>query len=347
MSSATKKTGAFPGQRADADSEGRSLGFRSSNPNHTVEMKEKLDYRIFEIDPRIQRAEEPAEIKRIVANFNPDALGTFTISVREVELPGGEKVTKWFLVDGQQRRASLLQLKWPGRVRAVVHYNLTEAEEAQLFLDLNTRFTIGPWGRFKARLVAGEAQAVAIKKMLDDLNIPVGGQHGFNAIHVADRIYAKSPKGAANLRWALQLLKDVYNKFDHRALEALALIHEEYDIYIDTESMRTKLQANLPQLAQLIGNGTTVQQLYHCSMPLAVAEAIISTYNKHTRLGAKRSSRLPSIMDRKRKPSWQNREALAAMNADDDQEAKQAEVDLKVHGIDEDEDQAEDDYFVD
>src|SRR5262245_2546733 len=105
------KTPFFPKQAATKSDEA-SLTFKGHSPDHSVEVLEDLDYTIFEIDPRIQREERPGEINKIINNFNPDALSVFTISVREVDMPDGSTATKWFLVDGQQRRAALLRLKW-------------------------------------------------------------------------------------------------------------------------------------------------------------------------------------------------------------------------------------------
>lgn len=313
---------------AKQDSQSRSVAFASANPAHRHVVLEGLDYRTFEIDRSIQRNEEPGEISKIVRNFNPDALGTFTISVRDVELPDGKIVTKWFLIDGQQRNAALTRMKWDGKVRAVVHYNLSVAEEARLFLDLNDRTSVGPWGRFKARLVAEEPIAVAIKNMLDELDINLGGPNGFSAISCADRIFNKGARGPANLRWSLQVLKNTYGRYDGRVLEALALLFDEYHQFIDTESLQNKMLEVAPSSAKLIGNGHIVQQLYHVTSPMAIAEAIIAAYNRYTKKGEgiRHSSRLPSILDRKRKPNWRDKDALAEAHEDRDAEDQAAEA---------------------
>lgn len=321
MTRATSPRTAPSPRSEEADtSTSRSLDFKGSQPGHWVEYTEGLDWRSFRIDPSIQRDREEDEIKDIVENFNPLALGTFTISVREIPLPGGKSTNEWVLVDGQQRQGALEILNYPDTVAGVVHYGLTRAEEAQLFLDLNKRRTIGPAGRYKARLVAEEPQALAIQKMLRDLAIPMGGPKGFSAIQRADRIYESGPTGPADLRWALQMLKEIYGAYDGRVLEAFAMLHAEYSVYIDAESLRSKLQREQPNINKLTGSGKVLQQLYHCTAAMGIAETIIATYNMYTRKDAKTSSALPSLLNRRRKPRLADKEELAAIRAEVDEE---------------------------
>lgn len=298
-----------------------SITFSGSNPNHRVEIIDGLDFRLFKIDPRIQRDQRPHEINKILKSFNPHALGVFTVSVREETAYDTKNrattVQVQYLLDGQQRQEVLNRLNWDGTVTALVHYNLTLAEEARLFLDLNERDLVNPWDRYKNRLVAEEPQALAIKEILDQLRIRLGGPTGFSAISRADRIYARGPKGVTNLRWALQVLKDVYGRYDGRVMEALAFIHDEFADYIDTESLRAKLLHNAPDINRLTGQGLVVQQLYHCTVAVGIAEAIIGFYNKHTRKGGKTTSALPSLINRNRKPSWRNKEELARFRDED------------------------------
>lgn len=307
-----------PQQRARGrrSAEATNLSFVSENPDHRMEFM-LIDYTVPEIDPTIQREQVVSEINRIAANFNPAALGVFTVSVREVEDPeSGETVARWFLVDAQQRQAACIKVGYDQKVPAIVHYGLTKEDEARLFLDLNDREGVGAWDKFKARLQAQEAQAVAIQDIIDDLEIPVGPPHGFMAITAADRVYTRGTRGPANLRFALSLLKELYNEYDGRAITGLALLYDEFHQFLDLEVLRRKLQEHVPTMGSLIMNAQTVKQLHGGTSGLAFAEAIVTTYNRQMRLNAKNSKALPSLyLGRRFKPTKGDLDDLAARHA--------------------------------
>lgn len=308
-----------------------NAAFASVNPDHHMEFR-LIDYTIPEIDTSIQRDEVIREINRISGKkFNPAAIGVLTVSVREVEDPEtGEVTARWFLVDGQQRRASLARIGFEHQVPAIVHYGLTKDEEAQLFLDLNAREGVGAWARFKARLQAKEEQALAIKEMLDDLDIPLG-VGGFQAIAQADRIYSRGERGPANLRFALSILREIYEEYDGRVLGGLGLFYNEYHQFVDVESFREKLGRFAPTLIQVVRAAKTIEALYGGKADLLYAEALVNFYNRRTQRGARGGKRLPSLfLGRKFKPAGGDLEELAAMRADAADEAAREEFDTEV-----------------
>lgn len=294
-----------------------NASFAADNPNHRMEFT-MVDYDVPEIDPSIQRDEVAREIKRMTGdNFNPGALGVLTISVRDVEDPStGEIVTRWFLVDGQQRRAACRIQNYGEKVPAIVHYGLTKDQEAELFLALNFREGVGAWDRYKARLEAKEPQALAIAAMLDELDIPTG-VGGFQAIGQADRIYSRGTRGPANLHFALSILSELYEEYDGRVLGGLGLLYDEYHQFIDIESFRSKLSKHAPTLGHIIRAAKTVQSLYGGKADLVYAEALVNFHNRGTHRGAKGSKALPSLfLGRKFKPTGGDLDELAALRAD-------------------------------
>jgi hypothetical protein len=225
-------------------------------------------------------------------------------------------VTRWFLVDGQQRRAACRIENYSEKVPAIVHYGLTKDEEAKLFLALNFREGVGAWDRYKARLEAQEPQAMAIAEMLEDLDIPTG-VGAFQAIGQADRIYSKGTRGPANLHFALSILSELYEEYDGRVLGGLGLLYDEYHQFIDVENFRTKLSKHAPTIGHIIRAAKTVQALYGGKADLVYAEALVNFHNRGTHRGAKGSKALPSLfLGRKFKPSGGDLEELAAMRAD-------------------------------
>lgn len=269
--------------------------FAAMNPEHRVSVM-MLDWESLEIDPTIQRDEEADEINRIVREFNPAALGVITVSVREVPDPvTGVPSPHWFLVDGQQRRAVCRLVSYEHQLPAIVHYGLTKAQEAQLFLDLNNRKGVGPWSKYKSRIEAGEPQAVAIQAILKDLEIPIGPPGGFMAIAKADSIFRGSPRGAANLRFALEMMRDCYSSYDGRIIGGFARLYDEFasDPRFKVETLRSRLAEFAPTTDNVVRSARTLETTYGGKADLAYAEALAGFFNRRFRRDSPNS--LPSL----------------------------------------------------
>lgn len=278
-----------------------SLDFQSMNPQHRVEVEEVYLDEMF-IDPTIQRDEEPGEIAQIVAQFNEGALGTLTLSAR-----GSGSYT---VLDGQQRRAALLQLRALGqwgehkKVRALVHYGLSLQEEAQLFLDLNFRRSVSPLRRFKTRIIAGDPMALKIKGILDEFNIPLGTTpKGFQAVTTVERIM-RQEGGEDRFRWCLRIIQDVYDTgnggcWDGRVIEGFALVHAAYVDQIDTDRLVKKLTSVGNHVSKLLGAGRVRQGIFRGEIHFHIGESIIEYYNKSNRANPKFPKSLPPLPRRK------------------------------------------------
>lgn len=286
----------------EIDADTVSRGFESTNPDHWVEVR-RLNIDDLYVDPLIQRGEEPGEIANIVANYNPAAVGTLTGSVRTSGIRS--------LLDGQQRRAALAILRERGESDGTVdvrlHHGLSIEEEAQLFLQLNYRRSVGAMQRFKARLTAGEEKAHRIKEILDDLEIPFGRPpKGFMAIGRADDIFDQE-NGPQRLRWALTIIRDVFDDdgrggcYDGRVMVAFALLHKHFMPHrLDEDLLRRKLMSTTSLVNKLIGMGKTRQEINGGDISHNIAMAIVKIYNDRKRGFAATSGKLPDIPRQRR-----------------------------------------------
>jgi hypothetical protein len=254
--------------------------FKSENPNHEVTFG-TVNLDDLRIDERIQRAEQTREIINIAEDFNPGALGTLTVSVRE--LPGGAE--EQILLDGQQRRAACLRVGWHGKVRAVIHRGLTLAEEARLFRQLNFRQSVNAQTLFKVALSEGDSEALAIKAVLDALGLSVS-MSSFGAVNVARRVVRRRG-GLTHFQWALEMIQKIYDMdrrgavYDGRVVEAFALLHERYLGQLDEANLIKKLSGAPGGMQGLIGHGRTVREVKGGQIVPALIDAIITRYNTH------------------------------------------------------------------
>lgn len=270
-----------------------SREFKSVNPNHRTETGTVTVKDTFLIDPDIQRGEVGREIDKFSRDFDPMALGTLTISVRDDGV--------WSVVDGQQRLATSRKVEYEEPIPVVFHYGLTKAEEARLFLALNDRTGVTALSRFKTRVTSGEAAALGIKQILDDLDIALGGMNGFSAILTADKIYNQK-NGPGKLRWALEVVKTIYDTegkggcYNGDVIEAFALIYGHYAGLVDVTRLVEKLGSVGGGIHNLIGRGRTVQSVIPgTKIGEGIAEAILNHYNKGKRSNPAYPSRLAPL----------------------------------------------------
>jgi len=110
------------------------------------------------IDAKYQRARSESKVHTLRANFEPNACQPLAISLRA----NGRR----YLVDGQHRAAVLRDIglgTWP----ALIYRNLTVAQEAAMWREINTRQTKPqPAERFLACLQAKEPEACALDAVI-------------------------------------------------------------------------------------------------------------------------------------------------------------------------------------
>lgn len=271
-----------PVDEVEATPEEISSRFRGENPDYQ-RTSEELLFTAMQIDPRYQRGENPGEVRHIAENFRPAALGTPVISAR-VDADTDE-ITFWVL-DGQQRRAGAILAGYNEPVRCDVHWNLTLAEEAQLFLDLNYRRDITAAGKFKSALVALEPEALQIKKILDDLGITLNDPRGFTAVAAA-RSVVKRKNGFEQFRWALETLQRAFDNgaggcYDGRLVVGLATFYRHNEGRFKQHDLESKLRKGGMDHEDLLNAAQALRKVHGVSsmqIGTAVANAVVRAYN--------------------------------------------------------------------
>jgi hypothetical protein len=130
--------------------------------------------------------------KRIERGFDPALVGTLVVSRRD---DGTQAV-----VDGQTRAAAIRTLAGEGKVTStvpcLVYVGMSQADEASLFVRLQKeRRGMHSYERFRAALVAGDPEAIAIKAICDRLGYRLGqGANELSAVSALEKVYRRSPK---------------------------------------------------------------------------------------------------------------------------------------------------------
>lgn len=244
-----------------------------------------LSLKELEIDERIQRAEVISHVNRIARKFREELLGTAVVSAR-FEASTGKY--RYFVLDGQQRRAGALKYGFTGNIRVDVHYNLTLADEARLFLGLNERKPVQPVQMFKDEIIAGNPDAIAVQKILDDLGVPFGTSRGYSGAKSALRLVARG-NGSTTLRWALTQVQKIYDAdgkgscYDASVVEAFFWLYEHHGIRVDEDNLYAKLSRQGGGTDDLVGHAKTIKSVRGGRIGVNLIRAIIARYNQDKR----------------------------------------------------------------
>lgn len=227
--------------------------------------------------PSAQRRLSPAQVKRIMADLDLDAIGTVHI----VEIDG-----QLWIVDGQHRWSALMRHglgEW--KVRCEVHEDATDhARASALFLRLNNRALVGVFDRWLNEIQAGDPIATGTQKIVEGRGLRIALQTGdgiIACVAALKRIYALD--NGETLKDVLDILSGAYGltpaSVEGKLIEGLALVSSKFNGTIDRQILAKKLAKYPGGASSLIGDAKGLMRMRRATMSRAVAEVILETYN--------------------------------------------------------------------
>lgn len=235
-------------------------------------------------DSLYQRAVNPAHVAKIVRSFDPKKLGVVTVSLRA----NGATV----VVDGQHRAIACRSLRDDYPVPCAVYDGLSLADEAMLFTDLQrSRKSLTPGEIFRADLVAGDPEALAIKRIVSEcgyaLNLNGGYRSGLSAFAKVREIYRRDR--GETLRRVLRIMQGAWGEDvspRQRTISGTAILVGRYGDELDAGRMADQLKTVTQRDVEL--RGEVIAHSYRCSNPEGVARHMHALYNDR-----RRTNRLP------------------------------------------------------
>jgi hypothetical protein len=176
------------------------------------------------VNPLAQRDLNQARVAQLAAAFDPEQMGTPTVSHR-----GGW----YYLIDGQHRIAALkcwLSSWEDQQVQCWTYEGLTEAAEAEKFLSLNDALPVRAFAKFKVSVQAGRDEDADVDRIVRALGLRIArGSGGISAVATLRRVYARG--GPAVLSRALRIIRDAYGEagLDGPVIDGIGLVCQRYD----------------------------------------------------------------------------------------------------------------------
>jgi hypothetical protein len=171
----------------------------------SVKIKNKLSSKVkpndLIVDSSYQREINKIKVANIIKNYNPNAIGVVTLSIRE----NGDL----YIIDGQHRVEALKQLGFGSNdINAIVFFDLTIQDEAQLFVIMNeSRTKPKKSDLYKASIKSGDNDLIELNNMLNRNNVTVGDKPGDCIIRAIGTLHKVNNKlGIINLEKVVKVL---------------------------------------------------------------------------------------------------------------------------------------------
>lgn len=239
------------------------------------------------IHPHAQRDVVPSKLKKLIANFDLDAIGV--LHAVEYAING---VTKTWIIDGQHRWKALMEHgfgEW--QVEVKIHTEATDdIRAAQLFLKLNDRAAVMPYDKFVNEAKANEPDALGVLSITrrHGLEIAKANADGkLTCVTALKKVY-KVDQGKS-LNYTLGLIKEAWGTkstaLEGKLIEGIGLVVGRYSNSIEREVLLKKLSKYPGGASGLVGDARGMTEYRRTTLVKCIAERVIETYNMGRRSG--------------------------------------------------------------
>jgi len=155
------------------------------------------------VSAKAQRECKKSWVDHIAANFDPEQLGNPTVNLR-----GG----KYWIIDGQHRVAAVRQeLGEDQSMQCWLYRDLTEEQEAEVFLKLNDQKSVDQFSKFRIGVKAGRAEECDIDRIVRAQGLKVSRQRVDGSIRAVTTLRRVYRTGSPNtLARTLIIIRDAY-----------------------------------------------------------------------------------------------------------------------------------------
>lgn len=257
-----------------------------------------VDTQILRIDEAYQRLVKPAQVKKIVSDYEPIAFGKLLVGERKNQ-------TLW-VVDGFQRLTAHLEMGVK-KTPVEVFVSKGRQHEAIIFKKVNAdRSKVAPLDIFRACLVAKEPSVVTINSVCEECGFKIGKKGSKSAPNVISAIstindYVFDVGGGNLLRDVLCLIKKLWSD-DPDAVRNVVL----GGLASFLSNYKNEDNFNYERLENVLRKETPIRMIRHTddrtkfsldgsSRFVYFRSCILALYNKKL----SPAKRLPEIKDRK------------------------------------------------
>lgn len=227
-----------------------------------------------------QRKVNLNKVAVMVANFNPEMLGIITVNFRD---------GAYQIIDGQHRVLTLRELGWGDqKMLARTYTGMTEQQEADMFLELNTVLPITGFERFRVGVTAERHAESAVSVVCEALGLHVSLSKNPGAIRAPSTLLAVYARGGQELlRRTLTIIRDAYGDagLEAAVISGIAGLLHRYGDQIDDDKLIRKLTESHGGVSGLLNKAEVMRRMTGKARWMCVAAAAVEILNSGSRGG--------------------------------------------------------------
>lgn len=226
------------------------------------------------ISPLAQRELNEARVNKMAAGFDPELIGTPTVSHRD---------GKWFVVDGQHRIETLRAIGWGDQqIQCWAYEGLNESEEAEMYLSLNDTLAQTAYDKFKIAVVAQRPAECDVYRVVNSCGLSVTRERiegGVRAVGTLMRVYRRG--GPRVLKRALTIIRDAYGTpgLEAPVIDGLGFLCDRYNGDLEDQVAIAKLSNIHGGVHGLLGKAENIRRSTGQPLGQAVAAAAVEVIN--------------------------------------------------------------------
>lgn len=216
---------------------------------------------------------------QIFANFDPDKMQTPHVNFRDGH---------FYIMDGQHTMAALK--RWLGSwedqyVQCWVYRNLSETEEAEMYLSLNTRKGADAFQKFRIAVRAGRETETSIKEIVESKGIVVSKDkhkdNGVQCVGTLGKVFKRDGKTA--LGDSLEIASSAFggSGLEAPVIDGLGLLCHRYNGTMNKSVAIESLSTMLGGVKGLLNSAENLRNKTGNAKPDCVAAVAVTTINKH------------------------------------------------------------------
>lgn len=225
-----------------------------------------------------QREVKKYRVDALASEFDPERIGRPVLSLRD---------GRYYIMDGQHRIAALKQWNGPGweqvQIECQVFSGLDEAQEADIFLQLNDVLSVNAYDKFSKAVAAGREVETAVKKCVEQQGLVINyaaGANGLSCVSTLVKIYRRS--NGQTLGRALRIIRDAYGDLGMEAVvvDGIAHLCQRYNGVLDEQKAKARLGEARGGVKGLVNRATDIKLRTGNSKALCVAAAAVDIINQ-------------------------------------------------------------------
>lgn len=227
-----------------------------------------------DVSPLAQRARRDSHVNQLAAKFNIDLIGHPVVNRRDGRV---------FIIDGQHRKWAADRVGLgSGSVECETFEDLTEQQEADMFLELNSDLPVSAFEKFKIAVTAGRFEQCQINDIVGaaGLKIALSKEDGsVGCVSTLTDIFRKGGEECLARTLVIVLESYGYSGLEAQVIGGVGLLLQRYGAILTNSRAIASLAPAPGGAFGLLQKARAVKRQYGKSLRFCVAAAATETIN--------------------------------------------------------------------